>query len=127
MEDVLEAVIVLTILAGVYFLPTFVAVTRDHSNIRWIAVVNFLLGWSLVGWAVALAMATKKTSVEPKARVLSRAASAALQSSTAFPLACSSCGATISRSSESCFKCSAATAVSLAAERERSRALRMKR
>jgi hypothetical protein len=46
---------------GIYFLPTIVALAR-HA-IRWptVAVVNVLLGWSLIGWAVALVMAFRTT------------------------------------------------------------------
>jgi hypothetical protein len=38
-----------------YLLPTWVAAVRGHPNAAPIAVINVLLGWSLVGWAVALA------------------------------------------------------------------------
>lgn len=38
-----------------YFLPTIIALKRDHRNMAPIAVINFLLGWSLVGWVIALA------------------------------------------------------------------------
>ncbi len=40
-----------------YFIPTFVAVMRGHPNTAAIVVVNLLLGWSLIGFAVALAWA----------------------------------------------------------------------
>ncbi len=40
-----------------YFLPTIVAVIRDHKNMGAIGVLNVFLGWTLVGWAGALAWA----------------------------------------------------------------------
>jgi len=40
-----------------YFLPTIVAAVRASSRFGWVLLVNFLLGWSLVGWVVALVMA----------------------------------------------------------------------
>lgn len=40
-----------------YFIPTIVAVMRGHPNTPSIVVVNFFLGWSLVGFVVALAWA----------------------------------------------------------------------
>lgn len=40
-----------------YFVPTVVAVARQHPNTAPIVVVNVLLGWTLVGYAVALAWA----------------------------------------------------------------------
>lgn len=41
----------------VYFVPTAVALMRGHPNAAPIVVVNLFLGWSLVGWVVALAWA----------------------------------------------------------------------
>ncbi|TWT41096.1 hypothetical protein RAS1_37880 [Phycisphaerae bacterium RAS1] len=38
----------------VYFLPTIVAVHRNHYNTTAIFALNLLLGWSFVGWVVAL-------------------------------------------------------------------------
>lgn len=40
-----------------YFLPTMIAVLRRHGNLMPILIVNFFLGWSLIGWVVALAWA----------------------------------------------------------------------
>lgn len=39
----------------VYFLPTLIAMWRDHSGYGRIAVVNLLLGVTVIGWVVALA------------------------------------------------------------------------
>ena len=40
-----------------YFAPTLIALLRGHPNMAPIIVVNFFLGWTLVGWVVALAWA----------------------------------------------------------------------
>lgn len=50
-------------LAGfvVYCAPLCIALVRGHPNTASIAVVNILLGWSLVGWVVALAWAFSAT------------------------------------------------------------------
>jgi T4 superinfection immunity protein/uncharacterized protein DUF2510 len=40
-----------------YLLPWAVAATRGKSNSGAIALLNLLLGWSVVGWVVALVMA----------------------------------------------------------------------
>ena len=40
----------------VYFFPTIVAMLRSH-NPGGVFIVNLLLGWTLVGWCVALVMA----------------------------------------------------------------------
>ena len=50
----------------VYFLPTFVAAMRGHQNAAAIFVLNLFLGWSFVGWVVALVWSF--TAVEPRGR-----------------------------------------------------------
>jgi len=37
-----------------YFLPTFIAHVRGHNNTLAIGVLNLILGWSFIGWCVAL-------------------------------------------------------------------------
>ncbi|WP_439629024.1 superinfection immunity protein [Gemmata sp.] len=45
----------------IYFLPTFVAVSRGHRNTVAIFLLNFFLGWLLVGWVGALVWAVIAT------------------------------------------------------------------
>ncbi|WP_420875757.1 superinfection immunity protein [Prosthecomicrobium hirschii] len=40
-----------------YLLPWYVAAVRRHRNIGGIAVVNVFLGWTFIGWVIALAWA----------------------------------------------------------------------
>ena len=41
--------------ASLYFLPTIVAVMRDHNNAMPIFLVNLLFGWAYgIGWVIAL-------------------------------------------------------------------------
>jgi ribosomal protein L37E len=56
-----SGVVLIFVLIGicVYFIPSFAAVTRKVTNSGSVFVINLLLGWILVGWAVALAMAVK--------------------------------------------------------------------
>lgn len=42
-----------------YFIPTIVALIRKVPNTGSVVVINFFLGWTLVGWVVALAMAAR--------------------------------------------------------------------
>ena len=42
-----------------YFVPTIVALARKVPSRGSVVVVNFLLGWTIVGWIVALAMACR--------------------------------------------------------------------
>lgn len=47
-----------------YFLPTIVANQKKHRNKDAILLVNALLGWSLLGWVVALIWAIYKKEGE---------------------------------------------------------------
>jgi len=50
--------IVVAILTAGYMLPWAIAAVRDvrHWSVFW---VNFLLGWTIIGWVVALVMALR--------------------------------------------------------------------
>ncbi len=43
-----------------YFSPAWVAFSNDHNNAMAIAILNFFLGWTLVGWVGALVWAYAK-------------------------------------------------------------------
>jgi hypothetical protein len=47
------------ILLALYMLPTIIAAVRKVVNVGSVAAINVLLGWTLIGWAVALAMALR--------------------------------------------------------------------
>jgi len=51
--------------AALYFLPTILAVARNKTNVVGILLVNFLLGWSVIGWIVALVWAVSTERVDP--------------------------------------------------------------
>ncbi len=55
----MEGLLLLAVLLGIYFLPTIVAWQRKVPNTGSIAVINLFLGWTLIGWVVALAMAVR--------------------------------------------------------------------
>jgi hypothetical protein len=50
----------LVLIAILYFLPVVVAGTRGHPQQGPIAIINIFLGWTLIGWVVALAWACSK-------------------------------------------------------------------
>jgi Superinfection immunity protein len=54
---VMATLIIVLVILGLYVTPTIVALDRKHRQTGPIAAVNLLLGWSLVGWVVALAWA----------------------------------------------------------------------
>lgn len=57
------ALLVVIVGIGLYFLPTIVAVSRKVTNQGSIFVINFFLGWSFIGWVVALAMACRTSNM----------------------------------------------------------------
>ena len=46
--------LVIGIAMSIYFLPAIVAGFRNHPNTAGIIILNFFLGWTLVGWVVAM-------------------------------------------------------------------------
>lgn len=50
---------VVLVLGGllVYFLPTLIAVCRNHHQWGAITVINLFFGWTFIGWVVTLAWA----------------------------------------------------------------------
>jgi len=40
-----------------YFLPCIIALARGTKRVAGIIVVNFFLGWTMIGWVAALAWA----------------------------------------------------------------------
>jgi hypothetical protein len=48
--------IILVALVG-YFLPSVIAIARKHHQIGPVLIVNLLLGWTFIGWVVALVLA----------------------------------------------------------------------
>jgi len=51
------SLILISILIISYFLPTIVARWRYHQNTLSITVLNVFLGWTVLGWIVALVWA----------------------------------------------------------------------
>ena len=64
---ILAAVLIFGVVATIYLVPTAVAVSRKHHNTVAIGVLNLLLGWSIVGWVVALVWAVSRS--EPASRL----------------------------------------------------------
>ena len=50
-----------------YLCPTIVAVLRKHNATRGVFAVNLFLGWTIIGWLVALvwSMSSNKRSTQP--------------------------------------------------------------
>lgn len=52
-------------ITAAYLLPVFIACARPVRNFGSILVIDLFLGWTGIGWIVALAMAVRST--EPQA------------------------------------------------------------
>lgn len=57
------AVITVICLAILYFVPSFVAAGRERNG--GVFVLNLFLGWTLIGWVVALAWAASLKRPDP--------------------------------------------------------------
>lgn len=53
----------LLIVLALYFLPSVVGIARKVPHQGSVIVINLFLGWTFVGWVVALAMACRTTHV----------------------------------------------------------------
>lgn len=49
----------------VYFLPSMVALARQKRDLVSILLLNFFLGWTAIGWVVALIWAVKVDTPAP--------------------------------------------------------------
>jgi hypothetical protein len=52
--------VAISFVIGLYLAPAIVALARRHHNRGAIFVLNLLLGWTLVGWVVALVWAVSQ-------------------------------------------------------------------
>lgn len=50
---------------GLYFLPTAIAERRRHRNWHSIAIINFFVGWTVIGWFILLLWAIHRSPGEP--------------------------------------------------------------
>lgn len=53
----MRELLLLVVVLAVYFVPTLVAIKREHHNLGAIIALNVLLGWTLLGWVAALVWA----------------------------------------------------------------------
>ena len=53
--DLIVTVLSPIALGAVYCLPMIVAARRKHHQRNAIAIINFFLGWTVLGWTIALA------------------------------------------------------------------------
>lgn len=62
--ELIVATGVAIILGVLYCAPMIVAARRRHPQRDAIGIINFFLGWTLLGWVIALAWAMSATQQE---------------------------------------------------------------
>jgi hypothetical protein len=60
--------VVLGIVAVLYFAPAIIAHSRNVPNKGSVFVINLFLGWTFIGWVVALAMAARSVPADRQQR-----------------------------------------------------------
>ena len=55
--------VLLTLLSLFYFLPFAIAFNKKRANSGAIFALNLFLGWSLIGWVIALVWAMKNEKI----------------------------------------------------------------
>lgn len=67
-DTIFTAFVLVSLLVAFYLIPVMVGVSRHAPDLGSIAVINILLGWTFVGWVLALALAMR--SARPAAPVV---------------------------------------------------------
>lgn len=93
-ESVVSAMIIVVVSFLVYFLPYLLARGRKKQNRQAIFWLNFLAGWTFVGWIVALVWALTKDPVADRVP-------------TAEAVLCAACGKFGLYGSKFCANCGA--------------------
>lgn len=62
--NIIVSVMSLVLALGVYFLPYISARINKHKNYSAIAVLNLFLGWTIIGWVIALVWAQTSNRAE---------------------------------------------------------------
>jgi hypothetical protein len=96
----------------VYFIPTFIAMSRGHGNTTAIFALNLLLGWLLIPWVGALIWAlSRNTAAEAAAHqqhALPAQAAGATKVSTSETRDCPFCAEPIRKEAIKCKHCGSA-------------------
>ena len=61
--DMLFGIMLLVCAVFIYLLPAIVAFSKGHRNAMAILMLNLLLGWTFLGWVVALVWAMTRDKV----------------------------------------------------------------
>ena len=61
--------LLLVVVLGVYWLPSIIGYFRHVPTIVSVVVTNALLGWTVVGWFIALTMALRPRTASKESRL----------------------------------------------------------
>jgi hypothetical protein len=67
--EIIPGLLILAVSLAIYFIPYIVASKNGKQNAGAIGALNFFLGWTLVGWVVALVWAMSKDAQQPAPQV----------------------------------------------------------
>lgn len=56
-DSPIAGIIIIGLMLMIYFIPAIVAQMRRHRNKDPIIIINLFLGWTFLGWVIALAWA----------------------------------------------------------------------
>jgi len=100
--DPTVGIVFLLFILLLYFIPTFAAKGKPQLNS--VLAINFFLGWTLIGWVIALAWAVKQ---DPAPRVIVNQAPQPVAPQLPNPVLCAKCGKYSVGGSKFCAQCGA--------------------
>ncbi len=62
--EVIGIILIVILLIYVYFFPTDIANKRNAEHVTGIFILNLFLGWTLVGWVIALVWAVSSEAID---------------------------------------------------------------
>ena len=63
--SILFGIVVLVFAGAVYFMPWIIAYRRDHHQCNSIGLLNLFLGWTFLGWVIALVWSVSALRKQP--------------------------------------------------------------
>jgi uncharacterized membrane protein YhaH (DUF805 family) len=64
----MSTIFIVTLCLVIYFLPTICACSRHHRNTNSITLLNLFLGWTALGWIIAIIWSVS-SNIEKKGEV----------------------------------------------------------
>jgi hypothetical protein len=81
---------------AVYFAPAVIAQIYDHPSTTGIGILNFFLGWTVLGWVVSLVWAFTGYGAEPQQLAQTKTCPLCAEDVRIDAIKCKHCGADLS-------------------------------